>query len=223
MTQIVIQMQFSYHLKSAKVLENQFAKASAKLSITVAIPESRGVTAVHGFESEGELQTWVSQNKLVAAFSHIQKKATELQKLMDLDQSFAMKRHQVLQRRIGEDLQALSQQLQLKMDDIALLQKAAEGNDINPAPLKSVVLNEHPNFLGASVFEPTGLPIPDLAWLNFANRASSLRLTSGIVVAYDRSWWRGPRFYGIASNGPLQIPNLASIAWDNKFESLLHF
>lgn len=180
---------------------------------------------VYVFDSDDNFNKWAMTTKHADKITQINRTIAEVQKHQNEDHTEAIKRAQIVNQRVMDDLKALSAKTGLPLGSPELFLRASVQTPIlEPPILRSALLFDDYDFKwDQQVFPANTVPYPVLGWYNFDHKASSMMFL-GAGVASDQPWFWGAKFWfvGISiplDSGPIQWDNLGTAGWDDRFSS----
>src|SRR5205823_3626085 len=136
---------------------------------------------------------WAAGTKHAAKFAEQDEIVAKAREFEKADNSAAIERMKLRTDRISEDLRALSTRTGLPINSMELLRRASVDYPIIEGPVfHSSLAFEHINGGGAEL--PLVVTMPDLGWLRWSNRISSIFLI-GYGMFADLTWYRGSKLH----------------------------
>lgn len=170
----------------------QISKTEAlkKPFMAVGLSDLEPQTAV-AFDSRDQLEKYISNRKELDTVRKAFEQIEAVQKMKGTDVSKARERQVATVKRIDEDLRSLAAEHNLPVNSRELFELATSNADpIAGSIFHSCQLFEHPNCTGRvlNVNGFTGFPV--LAWHNFNNIASSIRVGAwSMSILFDLEWY----------------------------------
>jgi hypothetical protein len=196
---------------------------------TIAWPgQIEGGETIFIFDNESDLHAWArSVPSLIAEqIERTNELAQKARELENIENERSVFWQNLLIKRIRSDLQSLADQFGLDPLSDQLLKIAFEGDSVlEPSVLRSAILFDKAVQVNSEVRcegiwrpIPAGVAFPNLSWIRFNDRASSVRVHGALTLTKDR-WFRGPRVF--LSGWPLPCKTLAEVNFEKAASSAL--
>lgn len=171
------------------------------------------------FSDEDEFLAWNRTSPITQHVKKIDDLVKKAQSFEHIGNDDVIYWQRLLSDRTISDMKILAERFRLDVTSVELFKIAHEGASIfEPPIIRSATLYDHGECGGSWRVLFTGVPYPNLSWIGFNDRASSVRLTAGIGMLTQHRWFRGRRVFvsGIATTciplAPLNFHNIASSA-----------
>jgi hypothetical protein len=196
---------------------------------TIAWPgQIEGGQTIFIFGNESDLNAWArsAPSNITEQIERTNELARKAQELENTENERSFFWQNLLIKRVRSDLQSLADQFGLDPLSEQLLKIAFEGDPVlEPSVLRSAILFDKAVRVDSEIRcegiwrpIPAGVAFPNLSWIRFSERASSVRVHGSLTLTKHR-WFRGPRVF--LSGWPLPCIPLADVNFDNAASSAL--
>jgi hypothetical protein len=180
------------------------------------------------FSNEDDLLAWArSAPALIAEqIERTRELARAAQELENTENKLEVFRQSLLIKQVMSEIQSLADRLGLDPRSEELLKIAFDGDpDLEPSVPRSAILFAHAlevdeeiRCVGAWRPIPAGVAIPNLSWIRFDGRATSVRADGALTLA-KHPWFRGPSVF--LSGWQLSCLPLAKVNFENAASSAI--
>jgi hypothetical protein len=156
------------------------------------------------FSNEDDLLAWARSAlpPIAEQIDRTKELARAVQELENSENEFEAFRQSLLIKQVMSDIQSLADQLGLDPRSEELLKLAFDGDtELEPSVPRSAVLfaraielAEETRCEGAWRPIPAGIAIPNLSWIRFNGRATSVRVHGSLTLS-KHPWFRGPSVF----------------------------
>jgi hypothetical protein len=211
----------TYHGKGADV------SAALEKAHTIAWPGQieEGQT-IFIFNNDSDLRAWArsAPSPIAEQIEKTNELTRKAQEQENADNERSIFWQSLLIKRVMSDIQSLADQFGLDPFSERLFKIAFEGDSVlEPSVLRSAILFDRAVQIGAETRcegawrpIPAGVAFPNLSWIRFDDRASSVRVHGSLMLTKHR-WFRGPSVF--LSGWPLPCKTLADVNFHNAASS----